>query len=73
MTRHTALLAGAFLVLAAGRLEAQPSLMEDLGRGIVAVRSTATEVFVSWRVLGTDRPTSRSICIARPAAPIRSA
>jgi autotransporter-associated beta strand protein len=56
MNRHTALLAGAFLVLAAGRLEAQPSLMEDLGRGIVAVRSTGTEVFVSWRVLGTDPP-----------------
>ncbi|HKC88619.1 MAG TPA: rhamnogalacturonan lyase, partial [Blastocatellia bacterium] len=31
-----------------------PSLMENLGRGVVAVRSTTTEVFVSWRVLGTD-------------------
>ena len=30
--------------------------MENLGRGVVAVRSTATEVFVSWRVLGTDPP-----------------
>ncbi len=33
-----------------------PSLMENLGRGVVAVRSTTTEVFVSWRVLGTDPP-----------------
>jgi autotransporter-associated beta strand protein len=33
-----------------------PSLMEELGRGVVAVRSTATEVFVSWRLLGTDLP-----------------
>jgi autotransporter-associated beta strand protein len=60
MKRHTALLVlvGAFPVFAAGRLEAQPppSLMEALGRGVVAVRSTATEVSVSWRVLGTDPP-----------------
>src|SRR5262249_60379622 len=33
-----------------------PSLMENLGRGVVAVRSTTTDVFVSWRVLGTDQP-----------------
>ncbi|HKQ78697.1 MAG TPA: Ig-like domain-containing protein, partial [Blastocatellia bacterium] len=30
--------------------------MENLGRGVVAVRSTTTDVFVSWRVLGTDPP-----------------
>jgi rhamnogalacturonan endolyase len=30
--------------------------MENLGRGVVAVRATPTEVFVSWRVLGTDPP-----------------
>jgi autotransporter-associated beta strand protein len=30
------------------------SLMENLGRGVVAVRSTSTDVFVSWRMLGTD-------------------
>ncbi len=28
--------------------------MENLGRGVVAVRSTTTDVFVSWRLLGTD-------------------
>ncbi|HEV2663291.1 MAG TPA: hypothetical protein VG324_00150, partial [Blastocatellia bacterium] len=33
-----------------------PSLMENLGRGVVAVRSTTTDVFISWRVLGTDPP-----------------
>ncbi len=49
-------LAGALLLLVTGRLDAQPSLMENLGRGVVAVRSTATEVVVSWRVLGTDPP-----------------
>ncbi|MBE2213425.1 MAG: autotransporter-associated beta strand repeat-containing protein [Opitutaceae bacterium] len=42
------------LVLAAAPLAAAPSLMENLGRGVVAVRSSDTEVFVSWRVLGTD-------------------
>ncbi len=35
---------------------AAPSLMENLDRGIVAVRATGTEVFVSWRLLGTDAP-----------------
>ena len=30
--------------------------MENLGRGVVAVRSTTAEVFISWRVLGTDPP-----------------
>ena len=29
-------------------------LMENLGRGVVAVRQSATEVYVGWRVLGTD-------------------
>ena len=33
-----------------------PSLMENLGRGVIAVRSTTTDVFVSWRLLGTDPP-----------------
>jgi rhamnogalacturonan endolyase len=28
--------------------------MERLGRGVVAVRSTSTDVFVGWRILGTD-------------------
>lgn len=28
--------------------------MEALGRGVVAVRTSAAEVFISWRLLGTD-------------------
>ena len=28
--------------------------MEDLDRGIVAVRKSPEEVFISWRLLGTD-------------------
>jgi rhamnogalacturonan endolyase len=40
----------------AATLSAQtpPSLMENLGRGVVAVRSSSNEIFVSWRFLGTD-------------------
>jgi len=30
--------------------------MEDLGRGVVAVRQTNGSVFVGWRLLGTDAP-----------------
>ncbi len=29
-------------------------LMENLGRGVVAVRTSANETFVSWRLLGTE-------------------
>jgi hypothetical protein len=31
-----------------------PRVMENLGRGVVAVRSSASQVFVSWRLLGLD-------------------
>jgi len=59
-----------------------PSLMENLGRGVVAVRATTTEVFVSWRLLGTDFPetafnlyrsTSRGASALLNAAPITGA
>ncbi|NUP40338.1 MAG: hypothetical protein HOY76_25805, partial [Streptomyces sp.] len=34
---------------------AQPArVMENLGRGVVAVRSSSTQVLVSWRLLGLD-------------------
>ena len=33
---------------------AQPRLMENLGRGVVAIRAAENRVFVSWRMLGTD-------------------
>lgn len=29
-------------------------LMENLNRGIIAVRTSPTEVFISWRILGTE-------------------
>jgi hypothetical protein len=29
-------------------------VMENLGRGVVAVRSSSTQVLVSWRLLGLD-------------------
>jgi hypothetical protein len=31
-----------------------PFMMEQLGRGLVAVRTTATQIYVGWRLLGTD-------------------
>src|SRR5690349_3208821 len=30
--------------------------MEDLGRGVVAVRQDSNKVFISWRLLATDAP-----------------
>jgi autotransporter-associated beta strand protein len=42
------------LLLLALSVEAAPSLMENLGRGTVAIRTSSTDVFVSWRMLGTD-------------------
>ena len=32
----------------------QPALMENIKRGTVAVRRNSTEVYVGWRLLGTD-------------------
>ncbi|HEY0946792.1 MAG TPA: autotransporter-associated beta strand repeat-containing protein [Opitutaceae bacterium] len=40
--------------LALPHLTAQPSLLENLDRGVVAVRASGTDVFISWRLLGTD-------------------
>src|SRR3954467_1570130 len=31
-----------------------PRIMEHLGRGVVAVHSSSTQVFVSWRLLALD-------------------
>ncbi|MFF3501065.1 hypothetical protein [Streptomyces sp. NPDC003247] len=38
----------------AAQAAAAPRPMENLGRGVVAVRSSSTEVLVSWRLLGLD-------------------
>ena len=48
--------------LAAMLLMAQPQYTDalhtdSLGRGVVAIRQSATEVFVSWRYLDTDKAT----------------
>ena len=43
----------AFLLLTAFTATAQRR-MEALGRGLVALRSTDGEVFISWRLLGTE-------------------
>ncbi len=48
------LLLAAFAMIAAIPARTAPSLMENLGRGVVAVRSAPGEIFVSWRLLGTD-------------------
>ena len=54
LLRFNALRFLAGLLLLAWPLAAAPSLMENLGRGTVALRTSASEVFVSWRLLGTD-------------------
>ncbi|MDR2673414.1 MAG: hypothetical protein LBC18_00705, partial [Opitutaceae bacterium] len=41
-------------ILVSASAQTAPSLMENLGRGVVAVRSANNEIFVSWRLLGTD-------------------
>ncbi len=46
-------LAAGILLLCAHGARAQ-YLMENLGRGVVAVRQSATDVYVGWRMLGTD-------------------
>ena len=43
------------LLLCAHNTHAQ-YLMEKLGRGVVAVRQSTTEVYVGWRLLGTEYP-----------------
>ncbi|HZB43987.1 MAG TPA: hypothetical protein VE360_02015, partial [Pyrinomonadaceae bacterium] len=49
---RAALLCGMMLLLASAA-QAQ-YLMENLGRGVVAVRQNETQVYVGWRMLGTD-------------------
>lgn len=51
---RNALVVAGLLGLAAGAEAAR--LMENLGRGVVAVRRSSAEVFVSWRLLGVDPP-----------------
>jgi rhamnogalacturonan endolyase len=54
--RFTAALtfAAAIVCLARVRPAETAYVMENLGRGVVAVRATDTTVYVGWRLLGTD-------------------
>lgn len=52
---QTALLLGILLVATVSSTEAARP-MENLGRGVVAVRANASSVLVSWRLLGLDPP-----------------
>src|SRR4030095_7143865 len=42
------------VLLSAPRVLQSQSRMENLGRGVVAVRTSSTQVYVGWRMLGTD-------------------
>lgn len=44
---------GVCCLLIAGTLAAAPQ-MENLGRGVVAIRISSTQVYIGWRMLGTD-------------------
>ena len=39
-----------------GLKNAAPKQMEKLNRGLVAVRTSSKQVFISWRLFGTDSP-----------------
>ena len=51
--RHLSLVAGAVLLLCASRANGQRQ-MENLGRGVIALRQDDGKVYVGWRLLGTD-------------------
>src|SRR5215212_451832 len=54
------------LLLCAHNARAQ-YLMENLGRGVVAVRKSTTEVYVGWRLLGTEYPSDIGFNLYRTA------
>jgi rhamnogalacturonan endolyase len=54
-------------------VSATPRIMENLGRGVLAVRASSSQVFVSWRLLGLD-PTGIAFNVYRSAnggAPVK--
>jgi autotransporter-associated beta strand protein len=53
MKKYASFLLALFLMLPLTNLSAQRQ-MEKLNRGLVAVRTSTSSVFLSWRVLGTD-------------------
>ena len=50
---RTGLVLAAALLILSATARAQ-YLMENLGRGVVAIRQNATDVYVGWRLSGTD-------------------
>lgn len=42
--------------VAPGAVAIKPSLMENIGRSLVAIRKSDSEVYIGWRLLGTDSP-----------------
>ena len=70
--RLAAFAVSAAVVLGAAPAGAQP-VMENLGRGVVVMRSSETSAYVSWRLLGTD-PDGVAFNVYRAAgdnAPVR--
>ncbi|MES2848264.1 MAG: rhamnogalacturonan lyase [Bacteroidota bacterium] len=53
LKRFTSIIIIFFLLLSFVQVKAQRQ-MEYLNRGVVAVRTSASQVYVSWRLLGTD-------------------
>ncbi|MET0650461.1 MAG: Ig-like domain-containing protein, partial [Pyrinomonadaceae bacterium] len=53
---RTGLVLAAALLIISTTARAQ-YLMENLGRGVVAIRQNTTDVYVGWRLLGTDTST----------------
>ncbi|KAL3492823.1 hypothetical protein BJX62DRAFT_224233 [Aspergillus germanicus] len=49
---YTLVLAGALLLRATNAVDPRP--VENLGRGVVAVRASDTDILVTWRLLGLD-------------------
>lgn len=62
--RILAALALAAALGSGGRAANAPRQMEALGRGVVALKSADNQVFVSWRLLGTD-PTDLAFNVYR--------
>lgn len=54
LQRFGAWLSALLLILASSPTAYAQRQMENLGRGVVAVRHTSTQVYVGWRMLGTD-------------------
>lgn len=66
-------LSAAVLASAVSASALPPSLMENLGRGVVAVRTGESTAYVGWRLLGTD-PSAIAFNLYRvtgDAAPVR--